>query len=79
MSSAATTFAARSSPGGTFRVTDGAAWDLTNAAIGYVAKTSDGFRGLITAVNNAGNYIEVKNWTRDGMNDPRSLILPVDT
>lgn len=43
------------------RATDGSAWDLSNAEVGYLAKIGD-FRGIVSAVDDAGNYVDVQQW-----------------
>lgn len=45
-------------------VVDATAWDLSAPVAGQFAKTSDGWIGLITAVDNATDTITVKKWVR---------------
>ena len=54
-SSANTTFTAT-------RVTDASAWTLSAVAVGMIAKTSGGNYGLITAVSDASDYVDVSAW-----------------
>ncbi len=67
-SSGATTF---TTTGPTVRVTDGAAWDLSNVEVNMVAVTSGGWRGRITAVNDGGDYIDVHLWKDAGRHGQR--------
>jgi hypothetical protein len=62
-SSAATTFTKTNLVS---RVTDGAAWNLANVEVDMLAKTSGGWFGRITAVNNGANYVEVEHWQPKG-------------
>ena len=48
------------------RVTDSAPWDLSNVQVGFLAKCGD-FRGRITEVNNAGDYVVVQGWRYKGV------------
>lgn len=75
-SSVATTF---TTTGDVVRVTDGAAWDLSNVEVDMVAVTSGGWRGRLRAVNNAGNYIDVYLWQYTGrQGDLRAAAGPDD-
>lgn len=75
-SSGATTF---TTTGDTVRVTDGAAWDLSNVEVDMVAVSSAGWRGRVRAVNNVGNYIDVYLWQYTGrQGDMRAAAGPDD-
>lgn len=73
-SSAGTTFTKTS-------VTDSAAWDLSAVAVGMIIKTSDGFRGSITGVNDGTNTITCEGgWISAGGRSGRGLAaqIPAD-
>lgn len=75
-SSAAITFAKQSD---VWRATDGAAWDLSSVAAGYIVKTAAGWKGRIKAVNNAGNYVDLYHWEYAGaFKDQRAAAQPSD-
>lgn len=75
-SSAAITFAKQND---VWRATDGAAWDLSSVAAGYIAKTATGWKGRIKTVNNAGNYVGLYHWEYDGaFKDQRAAAQPSD-
>ena len=58
-------------------VTDGAAWDLSAVDVGMVAKTSGGWLGLITVVNDAADTLTVDHWEyRDNLGDRRAAAIP---
>ena len=58
-------------------VTDGAAWDLSAIEAGMVAKTSGGWLGLITAVNDGTGTLTVHHWEYRGtLGDPRAAAIP---
>jgi hypothetical protein len=46
----------------TVDVTDGSAWDLSAVAVGDVAVTQDGYKGIITAVDDGNDNITVGYW-----------------
>ena len=62
------------------RVTDGAAWDLSDVAVDMLAVTSGGWRGRIVAVNDGADYIEVEHWQPKGQTgSSRASQGPADT
>lgn len=62
-----------------WRITDGSAWDLSDVEVDFVAKTSGGWKGRITAVNDGSNYVEVRQFQRYGTNIPQQAAKqPVD-
>lgn len=58
-------------------VTDAAVWDLSSIVAGMVAKTSGGWVGLITVVDDANNKLTVEHWeSRMVVGDKRSAAVP---
>lgn len=70
-SSSGTTFTATS-------VTDSSSWALSGITAGMVAKTSGGWAGLITAVNDGTDTLTVQNWSKSGASDKRAAAMPED-
>ena len=69
-SSAGTTFTAST-------VTDSSPWALSGIEAGMVARTSGGWTGLITDVDDASDTITVQHWEKAGARDQRAAALPV--
>ena len=62
-------------------VTDAAAWDLSAVAVNDVAVTSDGYKGVITAVDDGSDNLAVRWWVEPGgkRGSPNGDVKPADT
>lgn len=56
-------------------VTDSATWDLSAVAVDHVAVASGGSKGIITAVNDAGNVITVADWIPSNPTDSETVTI----